>query len=270
MNRKKGIYLLALLAVVGFCGCAETAARTGGRLAVSQKSRAAAQMTSDKLDPDGQALYQEKQAAEPSVSQSFAAALSVAKTLDQFIIVETESEDSTTAIVTMHEKREGSWVEILRTEGYVGYNGIAKEQEGDGKTPSGLYGLSVPFGTRADPGSILPYTQIDDSYWWVGDYESDFFNRLCQDDDPDRDWKLDAKESEHLVEIDGYEYCLFIEYNTEGQKNKGSCIFLHCIGDNPPTLGCVAVPQEDMIRILQSVREGCRILIDTTKNLSRY
>ena len=231
----------------------------------------AARIRSDKLNPAGQAIYQERRAEEQRrVELSFVSDLTAAKELEQLIVVETESEDAVTATVTMHEKKDGNWTEILRTEGYVGYNGIAKEKEGDGKTPSGLFGLSVPFGTEADPGSYLPYTQIDESYWWVGDYDSDFFNQLCRDDDPDRDWKLDAKESEQLADIDGYEYCLFIEYNTEGQKDKGSCIFLHCIGDDPPTLGCVAVPQEDMIRLLQNVRPGCRILIDTAENVSGY
>ncbi len=201
---------------------------------------------------------------------SFAGQLSLSEGLEQLIIVEAETEDSSIVTVSMHERREGIWTEILRTEGYAGYGGIAKEKEGDGRTPTGVYGLSTAFGTEPDPGAVLPYTQVDESYWWVGDYESRYFNRLCRDDAPDRDWKLDPEESEHLTEYSGYEYCLFIEYNTEGIAGKGSCIFMHCIGDNPPTLGCVAVPEEDMVFVLRHVREGCRILIDTTENLPGY
>lgn len=172
--------------------------------------------------------------------------------------------------MTMHERQNGVWTEILRTKGYVGDNGIAKGQEGDGRTPTGVYGLSVAFGKNPDPGSILPYTQVDEAYWWIGDYESRYFNQLCRDDAADRDWELDPEESEHLVDYNGYEYCLFIEYNTGGAVGKGSCIFLHCIGKNPCTVGCVAVPEADMIFLLQHIRGGCRILIDTAENLPGY
>ncbi len=206
----------------------------------------------------------------PTPEPSFAGRLSLSRELDQLIIVEAETNDSAAVVVTMHERQEGIWTEILRTDGYAGYGGIAKEREGDGRTPTGAYGLSVAFGTKPDPGSLLPYTQVDESYWWVGDYESRYFNQLCRDDAADRDWALDPAESEHLVEYSGYEYCLFIEYNTEGAVGKGSCIFLHCIGDDPPTLGCIAIPEEDMIFVLQHMRDGCRILIDTTDNLPGY
>lgn len=48
-----------------------------------------------------------------------------------------------------------------------------------------------------------------------------------------------------------------------GSKKEAStsAIFLHCYGRNPYSLGCVAIPEEDMVRILQSLRPGAKILI---------
>ena len=201
---------------------------------------------------------------------SFAAQLKAAEDLEQLIIVEAHSRDGIEATVTLHEKQDGLWTEILNVDGYLGYGGIDKKKEGDGKTPTGLYGLSVAFGKKEDPGSLIPYTQIDEKYWWVGDYNSKYFNQLCHQDMKGRDWKLDPAESEHLWDYKGYNYCLFIEYNTEGEYKKGSCIFLHCIGQKLETLGCIAVAEEDMIFILQHLREGAKILIDTAENLTSY
>ena len=201
---------------------------------------------------------------------SFAAQLKVAEDLEQLIIVEAHSRDGIEATVTLHEKKDGLWTESLNVDGYLGYGGIDKKKEGDGKTPTGLYNLSVAFGKKEDPGSLIPYTQIDEKYWWVGDYNSKYFNQLCHQDMKGRDWKLDPAESEHLWDYKGYNYCLFIEYNTEGEYKKGSCIFLHCIGQKLETLGCIAVAEEDMIFILQHLREGAKILIDTAENLTSY
>jgi len=201
---------------------------------------------------------------------SFAAQIKAAEELEQLIIVEAHSREGITATVTMHEKQDGLWTEILNVDGYLGYGGIDKEKEGDGKTPTGLYGLSVAFGKKEDPSSLIPYTQIDEKYWWVGDYDSKYFNQLCHEDMEGRDWELDPAVSEHLWDYKGYNYCLFVEYNTEGIDQKGSCIFFHCIGEKLETLGCIAVAEEDMIFILQHLREGAKILIDTAEKLTSY
>ena len=201
--------------------------------------------------------------------ESFVAQLDVADEVTQLIVVETETADSREAVVTMHQLTDGRWEEILRTDGYVGYNGIDKEEQGDRKTPTGLYAVSTPFGLGADPGSREPYTQVDEHYWWVGDGNSRYYNQLVRDDVEGRDW--DEAFGEHLVDYgDSYRYCLFIEYNMERVPGKGSCIFLHCNGQNPYTMGCVSIPEEDMIFVLQNVGDNCRILIDTTANLDKY
>lgn len=256
MRKAIGIFLCALLLMLEGCGTRVVMQkeRTEAMEVVEMTTRRTAERLNKNLE----------------IHASMAGRLKAAEELEQLIIVEAHSEEGITATVTMHEKQKGIWSETLRVDGYLGYGGIGKEREGDGKTPTGLYGLSVAFGKKEDPGSLIPYTQIDEKYWWVGDYDSKYFNQLCHEDMEGRDWKLDPSESEHLWDYKGYNYCLFVEYNTEGVYKKGSCIFLHCIGQKLETLGCIAVAEEDMVFILQHLREGAKILIDTAENLASY
>ncbi len=244
----------------------ETTAETTGETAEET-----AEETMEETEEAAEETAMETTEAETEMQEeeSFVAQLDVADEVTQLIVVETETADSREAVVTMHQLTDGRWEEILRTDGYVGYNGIDKVQQGDQRTPTGLYGVSTPFGLGEDPGSREPYTQVDESYWWVGDGNSRYYNQLVQDTVEDRDWAEEY--GEHLIDFgDSYKYCLFIEYNTEAVPGKGACIFLHCNGQNPYTMGCVSIPEEDMIFVLQNVGEDCRILIDTTENINSY
>ena len=66
---------------------------------------------------------------------------------------------------------------------------------------------------------------------------------------------------EHLIDYRGYyNYCMFIDYNAEGEPGKGSCIFLHCKVGNS-TGGCVAIAQDRMADILRWALPGVMIVI---------
>ena len=67
---------------------------------------------------------------------------------------------------------------------------------------------------------------------------------------------------EHLIDYKGvYNYCMFIDYNAEGTAGKGSCIFLHCMGSQKSTAGCIAVPESVMSKIVQWAEQGAKIVI---------
>ena len=57
------------------------------------------------------------------------------------------------ANVILYEKEGGCWKPILSGKGCVGKNGIGKQKEGDGKTPSGIYTVLQAFGICPDPGA---------------------------------------------------------------------------------------------------------------------
>lgn len=195
------------------------------------------------------------QAAEPD-NNSFAAGYAAASQYSQLVIVQS---NGTNATVTMHELQNGVWTEILRTDGFVGSNGVGEASEFTSATPQGTFPLYFAFGINPDPGTKVPYLQVDEYDYWVGDSSSPFYNQYARADS-DTDW--DKSKSERIIDYPtAYGYCLFIGYNIEGVPGKGSCFFLHC-SNGRPTAGCVSVPGSDMAFILRNIGEDCGIVIE--------
>lgn len=199
-------------------------------------------------------------------SPGWVRALPSADTASQMLTV--VGEDVPNAAVSLHEKdSSGTWREILSTYGYIGREGIGKTEEGDALTPAGVFHFTEAFGIEPDPGCEIPYHQVDEYDYWSCDQRPGYaYNHLVNlADYPD----LDTESSEHLIDCTGfYEYCLNISWNEEGVPGMGSAIFLHCINpDMPYTEGCVAIPEEDMIQVMQRVHPDCVVIIDTYQEL---
>ena len=185
----------------------------------------------------------------------------------QILIVSARNMEATTATVTMQKKDEnGDWKLILTTPGYVGKNGLCPDEdhrEGCGQTPMGVYHFTRAFGIADDPGCAIPYFKVTEDTYWSGDERDGMhYNEMVDIRDfPD----LDMSHSEHIIDYDRqYRYCLNISFNEDGTPGRGSAIFLHCQGpENPYTCGCVAVPEDSMIQIMQNVRKDCVVIIDT-------
>ena len=81
---------------------------------------------------------------------------------------------------------------------------------------------------------------------------------------------LNTADSEHLADYDpAYRYALNLSYNEEGTPGLGSAIFVHCLRpDRPFTGGCVAIPEEQMLALMQHVRPDCVAVIDSLETLS--
>ena len=192
--------------------------------------------------------------------------------VSQLFIVAALGESKTTAYISMHEKDEnGNWKEIMSTPGYVGKYGLCADEdhvEGCGQTPMGTYTFNKAFGIADDPGCALPYTKVDDDTYWSGDSrEGMHYNELVNIKDyPD----LDMTDSEHIKDYDyEYQYCLNISFNDDGTQGRGSAIFLHCLGTRKPyTGGCVAIPENQMLKVMKNVKEDCVVEIGLLKDLS--
>ena len=173
-----------------------------------------------------------------------------------------------TALVSMHEKNEfGSYITILSTYGFIGANGLGKTKEGDWKTPSGVFHFNRAFGIARNPGCNIPYTRIDSSMYWSGDTRTGKkYNQLVSLNEIA---DLDTEKSEHLIEYKNhYQYCLNISYNEAGIPGLGSAIFLHCFGRRYNyTGGCIAIAENEMIKVLKHIKEGCVVVIDTLECL---
>lgn len=189
--------------------------------------------------------------------------LKVAQETNQILTVVAKDN---TAVASLYEKdKEGIWNEILSTQAKIGRNGIGKTKEGDGKTPSGKYHFTFAFGIKENPGTSFEYVKVDDSFYWVDDSDSKFYNQFVSMNSVEKDWDS----AEHILSAEeSYHYVLATDYNIECEPGKGSAIFMHCT----PTggAGCIAIPEEYMIAILQRIDEDCILIIDDESNISTY
>jgi L,D-peptidoglycan transpeptidase YkuD (ErfK/YbiS/YcfS/YnhG family) len=131
--------------------------------------------------------------------------------------------------------------------GRKGFAPAGDKREGDGKTPSGFFAMQLTFGYDEIINTKMPYRQalVDDI--WVDDPNADDYNRWVK------------KQQTHAVSYEKmrrddnlYKYGIVIEYNTSPViKGNGSAIFLHVWGgEDITTEGCVAVAEQDIVKIL--------------------
>ncbi len=217
--------------------------------------------------PLGAVAEGEEKAASLPDSPEWIAALGETKGASQLFLV--AAVGKTTAWVSFHEKDEtGAWKMLMTTPGYIGKNGLGKTREGDGMTPVGTFTFNAAFGIAADPGCAIPYQQVTEDAYWSGDVREGYgYNTMVDIRDlPD----LSKDDSEHIVEYQvHYQYCLNISYNESCVPGLGSAIFLHCLGPNKPyTGGCVAIPQDKLVYVLQHVDPACTVVIDSLEVLS--
>ena len=192
-----------------------------------------------------------------AVQQSAVAELDCAKDTNQIVLVEHKS--GSAAKVSIHEKKSGAWKELYSGSAYVGRNGIGKTKEGDGKTPTGTYNLTQPFGIKSDPGSNMGYTKVTKYHYWCGTSGSEYYNKLV---DMRKVNRKNTSSDEYLINYKGvYNYCMFIDYNASGEAGRGSCIFLHCKGSKSSTGGCIAVDESVMKQIIKWAKPGAKIVI---------
>ena len=165
-------------------------------------------------------------------------------------------EGGSDATVVVESKVNGAWVRKLSCSGYVGSEGIGSAREGIAVTPSGDFGITGAFGIKPNPASKMSYLQVTEAHYWCDDGE--YYNTLV-----DINEKPHYCTGEHLIDYPGaYDYGMFFDYNTNPVVfGEGSAFFLHCYPGTPYTAGCIAVPTDDMIRIIQTVHAGARICI---------
>ncbi|MBR0429155.1 MAG: S-layer protein [Lachnospiraceae bacterium] len=210
-----------------------------------------------------------KDDASASSDNSFSiASLQAASSTTQLITVATTNTTTTDATVSYYIKQsDGSWKNVFSVAGHVGVDGIGQASEYMSRTPVGLYHFSKAFGRNADPGSNIPYTQVDANDYWVDDPDSTYYNQFVSaDNGEEAEWNS----AEHILSAgDSYNYVLALDYNSACTPGAGSAMFLHCYA-GVPSQGCITIPQEYMVQLLQNISSDCAIIIDTEENLSNY
>lgn len=177
--------------------------------------------------------------------------------VSSYILVQPKAEGAPEATVSVYEYQDGFWKQTMTTDNaFVGRNGTTDDKkEGDGCTPKGIYTLGQAFGIQDDPGSVRDYLKVSEEDYWVDDPANENYNKLV---------KLDSKpdySTEHLIGVGpAYDYAIAINYNTTCTPGKGSAIFFHC-ETGKGTAGCVAVPSDMMVKILQTLKSDTVIVI---------
>lgn len=170
----------------------------------------------------------------------------------QVILVRNMQSSFVSVQVIPLERREGSWRSpFLVMEGVIGKNGFAppgEKREGDGRTPSGIFPLGTVFGYEPSLLTLMPYRQVTVDDLWVDDVHAADYNRLVK--------RGSTRASSFEVmkrDDDLYKYGIVIGYNTDPViKGDGSAIFIHLWrGRGTPTEGCIALSEEDLMRILR-------------------
>ena len=169
--------------------------------------------------------------------------------------------ESHTCRLTVYRARERRYETLFSCGGVIGKSGTGKAAEGDMKTPLGTYVTRRAYGIKDDPESRVPYTKITSDMYWRGDSERADYNTLAYASELPED--TDFSHDENLIEYaPAYNYLLDIGYNTCRVPYVGSAVFLHCIADGKTaTAGCIAIAEEDMVRVLRTVTEGTIITI---------
>lgn len=188
--------------------------------------------------------------------------LDTAAVTSQLVVVVGTGMDSSRVKVGYYTKAEdGAWSEQFCVDGYCGHNGMSTDKrEGDRRTPTGTYSFTQAFGSLEDPGSILPYKQLDEYDYWVDDQNSAYYNQMVSTKSVKRDWNS----AEHLIDVmPQYRYSLAVSYNTADRvPGRGSAIFLHGYHTwKTWTEGCIAIPEEQMRLLVQQLGADAQIVI---------
>ena len=168
----------------------------------------------------------------------------------QAVLVTAAGYGSTTATFSTWQRTGDGWAPVHGPwTAYLGRAGFAppgEKREGDGRTPSGIYGFQFRFGVRPDPGGPMPYRQITDpTLVWVDDPASPQYNLLVDTavHDP-------RGHGEAMLQSPAYDYGAVIDYNADRTPGLGSAIFLH-VSVGAPTAGCASLPADRLLEVLR-------------------
>jgi len=182
----------------------------------------------------------------------------------QLIIVTTFDWDATKGSLTVHERSNGTWIQlgdavpvVVGRTGLAWGSGLALpllregpvKKEGDGKAPAGLFALTEIFGYAAQPSNMqMPYITATPTVECVDDVASAHYNTIVDTRDVPKSWTS----SENMLRDDDlYREGVVVAHNSNPPvSGRGSCIFLHLWnGPDSTTAGCTAMSGENLAHL---------------------
>lgn len=146
--------------------------------------------------------------------------------------------------------------------------GVAIKQEGDGRTPAGVFRIGGAWGADASirKHAQLPYRRVTTRDLWVEDPQSASYNRhVILPHEPSTAWE---KKQQMKQDDAAHKLKLFIAHNAPPQvrKGAGSSIFFHIWrgGGTKPTAGCTTMDESrlrNMIAQINPTRQPLYVIL---------
>jgi L,D-peptidoglycan transpeptidase YkuD (ErfK/YbiS/YcfS/YnhG family) len=189
----------------------------------------------------------------------------------QVMIVTSSSWTTSYATFQAWQKTSAGWVKPFGAmRARIGYNGfkLGKDRrQNSGTTPAGNYRIKKTFGQSSNPGTQMPYRNVDSNdYWSYDPADAKTYNLVQPYHRSTSTWR--TSEAERLGAYPTqYKYAGIIAYNlpsgtvwnsVRGQWEasnpantaKGGGIFLHVNGAGA-TAGCVSLYESSMLKVLK-------------------
>ncbi len=140
-----------------------------------------------------------------------------------------------------------------------------QKQEGDGRSPAGVFGIGEAFGYAPRIGSAMPYRPMQASNYCMDVPDSPLYNRIVDAEVVGSEAVEGSTEPMRLdLHNDGdrrYREGFVIEHNPRAQPGQGSCIFAHLWRQaGEATAGCTAMEPEHMDALLAWLDPAARPL----------
>lgn len=182
--------------------------------------------------------------------------------VDQMIFVDADEQELTCEVYCYQRGDDGVFTQKIGPfSGYIGEEGIAKKVSPfESKTPTGLYKLEYAFGTNANPGTKMEYTQFTNMDYWITDPNSQYYNRWMYGTDA-QDWDSSQWLFEYTV---SYPYAVVFDYNRNPVDNTQGCAkFIHV--SYAPTKGGIGISHDDILTLLYWLDPGDKPYIAIAK-----
>ncbi len=182
----------------------------------------------------------------------------------QLVVVVAPTDTSVTAKLWRFEKTGKIWKQIGQPHAVnLGKKGLAwgkglhspkpglQKQEGDQKSPAGLFRFGAAFG-YAPKGTLhlrIDYQPITVEEICVEDSESKHYNKIVNVAWVANDWNS----GESMLRKDTqYKWGIFVNHNMPPVAEGGSCIFFHLWrAPGVGTLGCTAMAENNLLALMQ-------------------
>lgn len=191
-----------------------------------------------------------------------------AQSANKIVTVTSTSPSSRKGIVQYFVKSGGQWVEQMKVDCQLGKAGMGQGSEYSTRTPVGTYHFTHAYGINPNPGSKMAYTQINEHHYWCGEK---YYNQFI-DDSVTTDHKINCskEKDEKLIDYPGsYNYFASFNYNPGNVPGVGCAYFLHC-AKGKYTMGCIGIPESNMIYLLQNIDTSTVMIIDQVNKVANH